>query len=111
MTPPGMILRMAMSAPAALEPLRPRRLCAITPAGLAALQDDLPGMRLTPARRRVLETLRDRRQLPAPELSRLAGGGPGGVRHLVAAGYPEGGPAPAAPQPDCRLSGPPLSPA
>src|SRR6266851_1664644 len=49
MTPPGMVLRMAMSAPAALEPLRPRRLCAITPAGLAALQDDPPGMRLTPA--------------------------------------------------------------
>jgi len=114
MTPPGMILRMAMSAPAALEPLRPRRLCAITPAGLAALQDDPPGMRLTPARRRVLETLRDRRLLPATELSRLAGCGPGVVRDLVAAGYLEGclAPAepPAVPQPDWRLSGPPLSP-
>src|SRR5215469_3021412 len=37
MTPPGMILRMTMSAPAALEPPRLRRLNAITSAGLAAL--------------------------------------------------------------------------
>jgi primosomal protein N' (replication factor Y) len=114
MTPPGMILRMAMSAPAALEPLRPRRLCAITLAGLAALQDDPPGTRLTPARRRVLESLRDGRLLPATELSGLAGCGPGVVRDLIAAGYVEGclAPAepPAVPQPDWRLSGPPLSP-
>src|SRR5262245_34280513 len=114
MTPPGMILRMAMSAPTALEPLRLRRLNAITPVALAALQEDPPEARLTPARRRVLETLRDGRRLSATELSRLARCGPGVVRDLVAAGYVEccllAAEPPAVPQPDWRSPGPRLSP-
>ena len=37
MAPPGAVLRMAMSVAEALQPLRPRRLCAASAAGLAAL--------------------------------------------------------------------------
>src|SRR6202007_3319857 len=56
-SPPGAVLRMAMSVPDALQPRRPRRLCAISAAGMAA-------QRLTPARRRVLEILRGTPLLP-----------------------------------------------
>src|SRR6516162_2859332 len=66
MTPPGMVLRMAMSVPEALQPPRSRRLCAATPAGLAALAESP----LTPARRRVLQALREGPLLPAGELAR-----------------------------------------
>ena len=45
MAPPGAVLRMAMSVAEALPPPRPRRLCAIPPAGLAALADAAPGAR------------------------------------------------------------------
>src|SRR5690349_11990217 len=57
MTPPGAVLRMTMSVPEALQPPRPRRLCAASPAGLAALAGAPTAARLTPARRRVLEAL------------------------------------------------------
>ncbi len=39
MAPPGAVLRMSMSVAEAFQPLRPRRLCTISPAGLAALAD------------------------------------------------------------------------
>src|ERR1700757_4196685 len=68
--PPGMILRMAMSARAALQPSRPRRLCALASAGCAALCSAAPGKHLTPARRRVLETLRDRLTITGAEPAR-----------------------------------------
>src|SRR6266851_4306314 len=114
MTPPGMVLRMTMSVPEALEPPRPRRLCALAPDAVAALSGIASGHRLTPARRRVLEALRDKPPLPAAELSRLAGCGPGVVRDLVACGLVEERLAPPAlpgpPPPDWRLSGPVLSP-
>jgi primosomal protein N' (replication factor Y) (superfamily II helicase) len=112
MAPAGMVLRMAMSAPAALHPPRPRRLCAASEAGLAALAGS--GPTLTPARRRVLELLCQGPPLPAAELARLAGCGAGVVRDLVAmrlveirlvAGKP-GVPA----LPDWRRSGRSLSP-
>ncbi len=114
MTPPGMVLRMTMSVPEALQPPRPRRLCAATPAGLAALAGAAPGKPLTRARQRVLETLSLGSPLLAAELPRTAGCGPGVVRDLVAAGLVEERLAPADPSsaavPDWRLSGPPLSP-
>src|SRR6266567_2533353 len=56
---PGAVLRMAMSVEEALLPPPPRRVCAATPAGLAALAEPEPKKQLTAARRRVLETLRD----------------------------------------------------
>src|SRR5277367_3662258 len=52
LTPPGLVLRMAMSVEAALLPPAPRRVCAITGEGLDALDEPL-SKRLTPARRRV----------------------------------------------------------
>src|SRR5882757_3649943 len=114
MAPPGSVLRMTMSVAEALQPLRPRRLCVASPVGVAALADPSPGIRLTPARRRVLEVLRDAPPLPAAELARLAGCGQGVVRDLLAAGYVEEHLAPAAPPraapPDWRLPGPTLSP-
>ena len=56
---PGAVLRMAMSVEEALLPPPPRRVCAATPAGLAALSDPSPKKPLTASRRRVLEGLRD----------------------------------------------------
>src|SRR5215469_15817781 len=49
MTPPGSVLRMAMSIPDALKPSRPQRLCALSSAGAAALAGPSAEMRLTPA--------------------------------------------------------------
>jgi primosomal protein N' (replication factor Y) (superfamily II helicase) len=114
LTPPGMVLRMTMSVPEALEPPRPRRLCALSSGAVAALSGVAPGHRLTPARRRVVEALRDKPPLPAVELARLAGCGPGVVRDLLACGLVEERLAPAELPgplpPDWRLSGPVLSP-
>src|SRR6266851_1925956 len=114
MAPPGPVLRMTMSVAEALQPLRPRRLCAASPVGVAALADPSPGKPLTPARRRVLEALRDGPPLPIAELARLAECGQGVVRDLLAAGYVDEHLAPAEPPhpapPDWRLPGPALSP-
>jgi primosomal protein N' (replication factor Y) len=110
---PGAVLRMTMSVPEALQPPRPQRVCAASPAGVLALADPRPGKHLTPARRRVLEVLRDGPQLPAAELARLAGCGTSVVRNLVTSGLVEEHlvqaelphPAP----PSWRLLGPDLS--
>ncbi len=114
MAPPGAVLRMAMSNPDALRPPRPRRLCAASAAGLAALADTPTGRRLSPARRRVVEVLREGPPVAAAELARLAGCSPGVVRDLLAIGFVEERFAPADPPeiatPDWRLSGPVLSP-
>jgi primosomal protein N' (replication factor Y) len=106
MAPLGAVLRMAMSVVEALQAPRPRRGCAISPGGLAALGEGAPAAPLTPARRRVLEALRDLPPLPTAELARLAGCGAGVVRGLVARGLveerlllPE---PPTAPRPDWR---------
>jgi primosomal protein N' (replication factor Y) len=113
MAPPGAVLRMAMSVLEALQPPRPRRLCAASASGLAALANGDQGPSLTPLRRRVLETLRLMGPLPPAELARLSGCGSGVVRSLVAGGFvaerlvpPE---PPAGEAPDWRLSGPALS--
>ena len=114
MTPPGMVLRMTMSVAAALEAPRQRRVCGLSPAGLAALCGTVSEKRLTPARQQVLETLRNGMPLQPAELARAAGCGPAVIRTLVACGLVEERLAPTeAPLPspaDWRLSGPPLSP-
>jgi primosomal protein N' (replication factor Y) len=111
MTTRGSVLRMAMSVTAALEAPRPRLVCAASAAGLAAL---FASQRLTPARRRVLEAVRDRPSAPAAELARVAGCGPSVIRALVTCGLIEERLAPPEPPlpspPDWHLSGPPLSP-
>ena len=112
MAPQGAVLRMAMSVAEALQPPRPHRLWTISPAGLAALGDPAAAA-LTPARRRVLETLRDCPPLSIAEAARLAGCSAGVVGDVTANGFAEERivPADAAapPTPDWRLSGVQLS--
>ena len=86
LSPPGAVLRMAMSVEAALMPPPPRRVCAATSAGLAALAEPGDGKKLTTARRRVLETLRDGAAYSVAEAARRAGCGAAVVRGLIAAG-------------------------
>jgi primosomal protein N' (replication factor Y) (superfamily II helicase) len=83
---PGAVLRMAMSVEEALLPPLPRRLCAATPAGLAALTELSPKKPLTASRRRVLEALRDGSAWTIAEAARRAGCGAAVVRGLIAAG-------------------------
>jgi primosomal protein N' (replication factor Y) len=87
MAPPGMVLRMAMSVEEALLPPAPRRVCAMTPTGLEALANVEAAAKLTPARRRVLDALRDSGASSAAELARRAGCTAGVVRGLFAAGF------------------------
>jgi primosomal protein N' (replication factor Y) len=114
MAPAGAVLRMAISVPEALEPPRPHRVCTIAPAGLAALAaTGAGGAALTPARRRVLETLSRGPALPVAEAAREAGCGAGVVRDLVARGLVAERVLPAEPPmpapPDWRAVGPALS--
>jgi primosomal protein N' (replication factor Y) len=115
LSPPGMVLSMAMRSEAALLPPTPRRVCAITKAGTAALAESPPSKRLTPGRRRVLEMLRDGPAASIAETARAAGAGAAVVRGLVAAGFAAERMAPAflprIEQPDWRAVGPDLSPA
>src|SRR5215831_12414382 len=114
MAPTGAVLRMTMSVPEALQPPRPKRLCAAAPTAAAALAAPTIEARLTPARRRVLEILCNGPPMPAAELARLAACGPGVVRDLIGAGLVEerfaAADAPEAARPDWRLSEPTLSP-
>ncbi|HEY8872945.1 MAG TPA: primosomal protein N', partial [Stellaceae bacterium] len=88
LSPPGAVLRMAMSVEEALLAPPPRRICAATPAGLAALgESPTGGKKLTPARRRVLEALRDGAAYSIAEAARRAGCGAAVVRGLMAAGH------------------------
>lgn len=108
LSPPGAVLRMAMSAPSALEP----------PAARVGWQR-APGAeaeeaRLTPARRRVLEALPPGEVRTGTELANAAGVSPGVVRGLADAGLivpalmPRGGAV--FPQPDPEHPGPTLAP-
>ncbi|MGF1608762.1 MAG: primosomal protein N', partial [Kiloniellales bacterium] len=67
MTPPGAVLRMTLSSTGALEPPRP----------IVALRlvegADASGLRLTPARKRVLAVAEEGLARPASELAREAG--------------------------------------
>ena len=111
LSPPGQVLRMAMSVPDAL--LSPRALIAYRPsaAGRKALGEDGT---LTKARRRALEVLAEAPPAPAADLARRASCGTGVIRALAEAGLLEPveiarrvAPAP----PDFRHAGLPLSPA
>jgi primosomal protein N' (replication factor Y) len=85
LSPPGAVLRMAMSIEEALLPPPLRRVCVVTPAGLAALAA-ISDRKLTAPRRRVLEALRDGPADTAAGIARRAGCGAGVVRGLIAAG-------------------------
>ncbi len=113
MTPPGMVLRMAMSVAEALQPPQPRRLCRLAADGLAALAAADAEQKLTAARRAVLAALREA-PLPMAEAARRAGCGAGVVRGLMARGLVEEFVAAADPPshaaaPQWRASGPTLS--
>ncbi|MBV8188793.1 MAG: primosomal protein N' [Alphaproteobacteria bacterium] len=107
LSPPGAVLRMAMSVPAALAA---PKLGTVYRA--AARVDDAP-LKLTAARRRVLEQLHDGPALPLAELAHLAGVGTSVVKAMAAIGLLE-------PvertvrrsftQPDGKRQGPALSP-
>jgi primosomal protein N' (replication factor Y) len=115
LAPPGMVLSMAMRSEAALLPPAPRRVCAITAAGVAALVEASPPNRLTPGRRRALEILRDGPAATIAETAREAGVGAAVVRGLIAAGLAEERRAAAVPPriepPNWQEAGPALSPA
>ncbi|MDZ3836814.1 MAG: primosomal protein N' [Rhodospirillales bacterium] len=76
--PPGAVLRMVMSVPEALRPPRPGTAFALGSGG--------DGMRITPARERVLAALADGRPRAASELAREAGVGTGVIKALAEAG-------------------------
>ena len=108
MTPPGAVLRMAMSVPQALDPPRSETAYALDP---SAAHD---GIRLTAARKRVLEFLARGRACRAAEIARATGSGSGVVRGLVEHGLVRAvtvEPAMAIEPTDWRREGPALSPA
>jgi len=75
-SPPGAVLKMVMSVPAALNP----------PAPVVAYALGTAEVRMTKARRRVFDVLAEGLPLPGPDLARLAAVGPSVVRGLAAAG-------------------------
>ncbi|MDP6773748.1 MAG: primosomal protein N' [Rhodospirillales bacterium] len=75
-SPPGAVLKMVMSVPAALEP----------PAPIMAYARGAAEVRMTKARRRVFDVLAEGPPLPAPDLARQAAVGPSVVRGLAVAG-------------------------
>ena len=102
--PPGVVLRMAMSVPAALAPALPVR--------AFRRADVMTDLRLTPARRRVLALLADGPPWTAVEIARECGVSAGVVKGLAQAGalvtvmLPSRPPPPA---PDPESIGPVLS--
>ena len=87
LTPPGAVLRMAMSVPAALEPARTE-----TVYRLASVPAEAPAAaapKLTAARRRVLDFLQAAPALPLADVARQAGVGTSVVKSLVDAGLVE----------------------
>src|SRR5579863_5154930 len=109
LSPPGAVLRMAMSVSAALVPPTPVIAYRLSAPGAA----ELVPRQLTPGRRRVLATLEHGQALVPRDLAAEAGVSPAVVRGLLDAGaleaveLPEPGPPP---QPDWRHPGPILSP-
>lgn len=104
-SPPGAVLRMAMSVPEALRP--PRGVAAFT------LAPDLPPIRWTEGRLRVRNVLSGGPPRPATEIAREAAAGPSTVAGLARAGalVPVDLPAQSPPAPDWSRPGPRLSPA
>jgi primosomal protein N' (replication factor Y) len=104
MSAPGAVLRMAISVPSALEPARDLVACRLAPR--------MPDLKMTAARRAVLDAAATLPPLPATELAREAGVGPAVVKGLVEAGalaqVPMRRP-PAFDPPDLSRPGPTLS--
>ena len=75
--PPGAVLRMAMSAPSALEAPKTELVYR------AAEKSDDVALKLTAARRRVLDQLKDGPAMPAAELAHLAGVGTSVVKTMA----------------------------
>jgi primosomal protein N' (replication factor Y) len=104
LAPRGAVLKMAMSVPAALQPPKPVRAWALNPAP--------PAARMTTARTRVIEVLRQGPPRPAAELARQAGTGAAVVKGLAEAGQLVAVDLPArppGPEPDWRAAAPALS--
>ena len=107
LTPPGAVLKMAMSVPDALNPPKPVSAYALNPKA--------EEFRMTKARERVLKVLAEGPPRPVTELALEAGTGPGVVRGLADAGaiipvqLPARAPGLEA-GPDWRKPGPDLSP-
>jgi primosomal protein N' (replication factor Y) len=107
LSPPGMVLRMAMSAPAALEPAPARAGWQLAP---GSIREEL---KLTPARQRVLTALGPGEVRSGTDLAEAAGVSAGVVRGLADAGLlvpallPRGS---AFPLPDPEHPGPTLMP-
>src|SRR5438093_4742079 len=108
-TPWGAVLRMAITAPAALLPPKPI---------IAYRSADLPleayGLKITPARARVVRLLADGLPRPLPEILRETAVGAAVVRAMIAAGALEAtemSPPPPFAIPDHAAAGPSLSPA
>ena len=79
LSPPGAVLRMALSSPQALQPPAPRKALRLA----AAAPEEV---RITPARERVLAAAADGFARPAAELAREAGVSTGVVKGLAEAG-------------------------
>ncbi|QQP88938.1 primosomal protein N' [Skermanella sp. TT6] len=106
MAPPGAVLRMALSAIGGMEPPKPVTAYRLGDPGRLA------ELRMTPARRRVLDLLADGPPRPPAELALDAGCGVGVVRGLADAGVLEPvllHPTRDLPLPDWSLPGPHLS--
>src|SRR5215475_2664857 len=84
LAPPGAVLRMAMSVPSALEAPRTEIVYRAAPT-----TGDAP-LKLTAARRRVLELLKDGPAMPVAELAHLAGVGASVIKTMAAIGLLEG---------------------
>jgi primosomal protein N' (replication factor Y) len=78
LAPPGAVLKMAMSVPAALEPARALVAC--------RRAESLPDIKLSAARRRVLDLCPSLPPLSPADLAREAGVGPSVVKGLLDAG-------------------------
>ena len=106
--PPGAVLRMAMSVPSALE--APKTEFVYRPAA----RSDYSELKLTAARRRVLEALKDGPAMAAAELAHLAGVGTSVVKTMASIGLLEAVERTVRrsfAQPDGGRDGPTLSPA
>jgi primosomal protein N' (replication factor Y) len=106
LAPPGAVLRMAMSSPSALE--APKTEFVYRPA--VASNDDT--LKLTAARRRVLEALTEGFAMPAAELAHIAGVGSSVVKTMASIGLLEAVERTVRrsfPQPDGGRDGPTLS--
>jgi primosomal protein N' (replication factor Y) len=107
LSPPGAVLRMAMSVPSAL--VAPRIETVFRAANLG---EDAP-LKLTAARRRVLQQLTDGPALPLAELAHLAGVGTSVIKAMASIGLIEGVERTVRrkfPEPDGKRQGPALSP-